>query len=76
MPVMLERWNDEKMDGLEATVDSIERRMEKGFERLDDRFYELQKETKEGFDAMHRSMTRNAIMICGIFIAALVAWPG
>ncbi|HET8863119.1 MAG TPA: hypothetical protein VFM94_07705 [Solirubrobacterales bacterium] len=90
MPVMLERWKDDKMDALEAKVDglgrrvgNLERRMERGFERVDekfervdDRLYGLQKETKEGFEAVHRTMNRNVLAICGVFIAALIAWPG
>jgi hypothetical protein len=48
MSVMLERWNDDKMDALDAKVDrlAIELReqrgeMKAGFERVDDRFERL-----------------------------------
>ncbi|HEX6665088.1 MAG TPA: hypothetical protein VF081_00655 [Solirubrobacterales bacterium] len=48
MPVMLERWNDDKMDALDAKVDGLTlelreqgRDMKAGFERVDDRFERL-----------------------------------
>jgi hypothetical protein len=44
MPVMLDRWNDPKMDALAAKVDDLggqmreqRREMEAGFKRIDDR---------------------------------------
>jgi hypothetical protein len=48
MTVMLERWNDDRMDGLAAKVDGIgeelreqRREMKAGFERMDERFERL-----------------------------------
>jgi len=56
MSMMLEHWNDDKMDaldakvdgldrridGLDRRVDSLDRRMGRGFERVDDRFDRMQ----------------------------------
>ncbi|HET8863117.1 MAG TPA: hypothetical protein VFM94_07695 [Solirubrobacterales bacterium] len=49
MPVMLERWNDDKMDALSEKVDRLgvemrewRQEMKAGFERVDDRFERLQ----------------------------------
>lgn len=49
MPVMLERWNDDKMDALDAKVDGLDRElreqrheMKAGFERVEDRFERMQ----------------------------------
>jgi hypothetical protein len=48
MPVVLERWNDDKMDGLSEKVDGLDRQMreqrkemKEGFDRIDDRFERL-----------------------------------
>jgi uncharacterized coiled-coil DUF342 family protein len=90
MPVMLERWNDDKMDALSGKVDGLgeqmreqrqemrewRKEMKASVDRVDDRLDELRKETKEGFEAIHRTMNRNVIALCGIFIAALVALAG
>jgi hypothetical protein len=50
MPVMLERWNDDRMDALAAEVAltreqlrGLQRDTKAGFERLDDRFDRLQR---------------------------------
>lgn len=50
MPVMLERWNDDKMDALDAKVNDLGARMEKGFERVDGELRELRQEMKAGFE--------------------------
>jgi hypothetical protein len=83
MPVVLERWNDDKMDALSEKVDGLgeqmreqRKEMKAGVDRVDDKLDELRKETKEGFDAIHRTMNRNIIALCSVFIAALVALAG
>lgn len=50
MPVMLERWNDEKMDGLAGEVHSmdvrlgrVEVRVDEGFKQMDKRFEQVDK---------------------------------
>lgn len=82
MPVMLERWNDDKMDALDAQVTSVDakvddlaRRMERGFERVDVELREQRAELREqrqemkaGFERLYRLM----FQFCGIAIAALI----
>jgi hypothetical protein len=50
MPVMLERWNDDKMDALDAKVDGVdvrltrvETKVDEGFEQVDKRFERVDK---------------------------------
>jgi hypothetical protein len=50
MPVMLERWNDDKMDALDAKVERVEgelleqrREIKAGFERLGERLDRMQR---------------------------------
>jgi hypothetical protein len=50
MPVMLERWNDDKMDALDTKVDGLDHRMKKGFERVDTEMRELRQDMKAGFE--------------------------
>ena len=71
MPVMLERWNDDKMDALGATVTRVDedlrelrqelreqrQEMKAGFERVDDRF-----------ERLHRLM----LQFCSLMLAALI----
>lgn len=85
MPVMLERWNDEKMDGLAGEVHSmdvrlgrVEVRVDEGFKQMDKRFEkfegelrEQRRETKAGFDGMQRLMLWAAVSI----VIALIGAP-
>jgi hypothetical protein len=83
MPVMLERWNDDKMDALAAKIEDLGSRMEKGFARVDTELREQRQETRElrlemntRFEAMQRLMTQAAVGISASFItgfAALIA---
>jgi hypothetical protein len=72
MPVMLERWNDDKMDALDAKVDRIDR------ELCDLRhdFRELRKEVKEGFETMNRTLVQTTVALTTAFViggSALIA---
>jgi len=69
MPVMLERWNDDKMDALEGKVDDLggemreqRREMKAGFERVDDRF-----------ERMQRTMLNGVIALTSGFLAGFAA---
>jgi hypothetical protein len=62
MPVMLERWNDDRMDALEAKVGT-------GFERVDADLSEMRREMKAGFDRIQRLM----IQFSGSLVVALIA---
>jgi hypothetical protein len=57
MPVMLERWNDDKMDGLAAKVDGIEVQLREQRQEM----RELRQDTKAGFERMNRLMAQGAI---------------
>ena len=82
MPVMLERWNDDKMDALDARVsavyakvDDLARRMEKGFERVDAELREQRHDMKAGFeriDERFERLHRLMFQFCGVTIAALI----
>ena len=50
MPVMLERWNDDKMDGLKAEVDGLGGQMRE----LRQDIRELQRDMKAGFEQLYR----------------------
>ena len=78
MPVMLERWNDDKMDGLEAKVDGLGTQMGEIRQEL----REERKETKAGFERMQRTMLWAAVTIIvallgsgSAIIAALITAP-
>jgi hypothetical protein len=72
MPVMLERWNDDKMDALAADVaglgsgvgvidtkvDNLDDQMEKGFARVDTELREQRQETRELRQEMKASFER------------------
>lgn len=76
MPVMLERWNDDKMDALDAKVDGLDREMRElrhemkaGFERIEDRF-----ERFEGrFERMQHLMVQVTVAISGSMIVGFGA---
>ncbi len=83
MPVMLERWNDDKMDALAAKIEDLGSRMEKGFARVDTELREQRQETRElrlemnmRFEAMQRLMTQAAVGISASFIAGFAALIG
>jgi hypothetical protein len=72
MPVMLERWNDDKMDALAAEVRGLgtelreqRREMKAGFERVDDRF-----------DRMYRLMVQGVVALSAAYVAGFAALIG
>ncbi len=88
MPVMLERWNDDKMDALEAKVDDVdvrlarvevrltrvEVRVDEGFKRTDSELLEQRREMKAGFEKLNDRLTHMlmAVMGAGATIVAAV----
>jgi hypothetical protein len=70
MSVMLERWNDDKMDSLAAKVDGLGVRMEKGFERVDSELREQRKEMNARLDGIQRTMIQIVIGLSSAIIAA------
>lgn len=69
MTVMLERWNDDKMDALAGKVDGLDRQLRE--QRQDLR--EHRKESKEGFDAMHRTMIQRTVAVLTSFVVGFGA---
>lgn len=59
MPVMLERWNDDKMDALAATVT----RVDEDLRELRQESRELRQEMKAGFEKMQRTLLWAAVTI-------------
>jgi hypothetical protein len=83
MPVMLERWNDDKMDALEAKVDGLDgkvkdldRRMGKSFEKVDTELREQRQDTKAGFEAVHRTIIQTTVAVLTAFIVGFGALVG
>jgi hypothetical protein len=72
MAVMLDRWNDDKMDGLAGKVDGLERRME----RIEDDLSEHRRETKAGFESLHRTLVHVAVALSSSFIIGFAALVG
>jgi hypothetical protein len=58
MPVMLERWNDDRMDALATRVDGLDGRMEKGFARVDAELGDLHREMRAGFARVDKRFER------------------
>ena len=69
MPVMLERWNDDKMDALEGKVDVLGGQMREQQEET----RELRKEMKAGFEQMHRTLLNAVIALTSGFLAGFAA---
>lgn len=72
MPVMLERWNDDKMDALDAKAD----RLELDVRDLRQGLREHRKETKEGFDAVHRLIVQTTLAVLTAFVMGFSALIG
>jgi ferritin-like metal-binding protein YciE len=85
MAVMLERWNDDKMDALDAKVGRVEADVVK----LDTKLDEHRKETKAGFERMdekfermdlkferiQRTLFLASVTVIAVLIAALTSHP-
>jgi len=66
MTVMLERWNDDKMDALDAKVDALDAKVD----RLEVDLRELRMDVKSGLDRMHRLMIQfGGALIVALFVA-------
>jgi len=78
MPVMLDRWNDDKMDALAAEValtreqlGELQRDTKAGFDRLDDRFDWLQRAAIQAAVGLASSMVLGfAIVVAAVLFAA------
>lgn len=75
MPVMLERWNDDKMDALAAKVDGTavqlrehRRETREDMRELRQEMEELRQEMKDGFERMGRTMVQGAFGLAGSMI--------
>ena len=71
MAVMLERWNDDKMDALEGKVDGLDKRID----RVDTDLREQRQEMKAGFgkvddrlEKMRNTMVYAVIAMSGTFV--------
>ena len=60
MPVMLERWNDDKMDALDAKVDDLSSLMREQRQEMHGQRAE--------FSALQRTMVMATVGILGIFV--------
>jgi phosphoglycerate-specific signal transduction histidine kinase len=86
MAVMLERWNDDKMDGLAAMVDRIDQglREQRGDlreqrEDLREQRQELhqhRREMKEGFETLHRTLIQTTVAVFTGYILGFAALVG
>ena len=85
MSVMLECWNDDKMDALEAKVDDVdvrlarvEVRVDEGFKRTDSELLEQRREMRAGFEKIDDRLTHVlvGVIAAGATIAATIfaAW--
>lgn len=85
MAVMLERWNDDKMDALDAKVGRIEvdvarldgkvGRLETDVEKLDTKLDEHRRETRAGFERIQRTLFLASVTVIAVLIAALIGHP-
>ncbi len=83
MPVMLERWNDDKMDALSDRVDERFEQVDKRFEQVDKRFEqvyeelrELRLDTKAGFERTHRLMIQGILALSAAYMAGFAGLIG
>lgn len=64
MPVMLERWNDDKMDGLASKVDGLAIKVD----GVEVELRELRREMREELREMRRTINHGAIGLSGSMI--------
>jgi hypothetical protein len=62
-------WTDERLDDLNERVSDMGRRMDAGFERVDQDLRALRSETNARFDALHRTL----LQVGGGLIATFLA---
>jgi chaperone required for assembly of F1-ATPase len=71
MPVMLERWNDDKMDALAAKVDILTVKVDGIEVKLGEQgqeLRELRQEMKAGFDQIQRAMIHAVVGLSGSIV--------
>ena len=90
MSVMLERWNDDKMDALDAKVDGldskvtdvdgrltrVEVRVDEGFKRTDTELLEQRREMKAGFEGLNERFDRMQRTMLWAAVTIIVALLG
>jgi hypothetical protein len=73
-----EAWTDERLDDLNARVESIDRRMETGFAEMREEFRAVRREMQGEFQAVRAEMAAQAAMLnqtmYRLFGGMLVAW--
>ena len=75
MTVMLERWNDDKMDGLAAKVDGMDVRLTRVETKVDvlrTLMCEQRQEMNARFDGMQRMMFNAVIVMAGAFFTGVI----
>ena len=90
MPVMLERWNDDKMDALSDRVDALSDRVDERFEQVDRRFEqvdrrfeqfntelrELRLDTKAGFERTQRMLVQGLFGLSAVYMTGIFGLIG
>jgi hypothetical protein len=83
MPVMLERWNDDKMDALASKVDGLGvelREQRKEFQEQRNEFRkelrEQGKETNAGLVGLHRLLVQTTVAVLSAFVIGFGALIG
>ena len=79
MTVMLERWNDDKMDALDAKVDGLSSLMHEQRQEMREEMGEQHQDMRElrtEFGALQRTMVMATLGILGIFITGFCALAG
>jgi hypothetical protein len=73
-----EAWTDERLDDLNARVESIDRRMEAGFKEMREEFRAVRGEMKSEFQAVRAEMATQVAMLnqtmYRLFGGMLAAW--
>lgn len=83
MPVMLERWNDDKMDALDAKVDGLGAQMGELRREMRGEMRELRHEMKAGFERVddrfehvYRLMVQAVVGLAAAYLAGFAALIG
>jgi NAD/NADP transhydrogenase beta subunit len=79
MPVMLERWNDDMMDGLAVKVDGLAEQMREQRQEMRElrrEIREQQQQTSDRLVEMQRSMFMGALILSGSYVAGFAALIG
>jgi len=83
MAVMLDRWNDDKMDALAGKVDGLDLQLREHRQEMREQLREQRedlrehrKETKEGFESLHRTMIQTTVAVLTSFVVGFAALVG